>query len=46
MDGVKLTAAQIAAIEKILRKERCAEVRPVKDGVAVLEVIRKNAGAK
>lgn len=41
MQTVKLTAAQIAAIERTLTAGDCVELVPVKDGAKVFQVKRK-----
>ena len=38
--GKKMDEKAIKAIEAILKKGYCVELRPVKDGVAVIQVIR------
>lgn len=41
-----LTPDKIKAAEAVLKKGRCVELRPTKDGVKVLEVIRHQAEEK
>lgn len=43
---VELKPEQIKAAEAVLAKGRCVEIRPTKDGVKVLEVIRHQAEIK
>lgn len=42
----KLTAEQLQKLERLTDKGYCVEVRPVKDGLTLIKVIRERVGAK